>query len=214
MAKLFAVLALAAGITVCSAIIGPRNPDPRARCDEEGNKAVDTDNMCWYHECILDDDEGLRFLPRRCALGSKVGYNFVEGHHNPCTINFDSEYGYSCTREAVSIDGPPPCWNANVRPVCFNGGEPRYEAEKCWCDCPPTWLGHNDCSLPTRDVTDLPAGSNICVDGLPQEDYCSLPGNQCLNGGDCYNQCDTFWCDCKDHENNYYYGKRCEPGPL
>ena len=27
------------------------------------------------------------------------------------------------------------------------------------------------------------------------------------------NQCNTFWCDCPDHFNNDYYGKRCELPP-
>jgi len=55
---------------------------------------VDANNMCWYHQCVLSEEEGeLRLLPRRCALGSKVSYNFVHGVTNPCTVNFDSVTG-------------------------------------------------------------------------------------------------------------------------
>lgn len=36
---------------------------------------------------------GLTPVPRRCALGSKVSYNYIVGFANPCTINFDSTYG-------------------------------------------------------------------------------------------------------------------------
>ena len=49
------------------------------------------------------------------------------------------------------------------------------------------------------------------VNGEPGDDWCTLAGG-CVNGGTCYNQCDTFWCDCgavnalsADH-----IGKRCE----
>lgn len=36
---------------------------------------------------------GLTAVPKRCALGSKVSYNYIVGFANPCTINFDSTYG-------------------------------------------------------------------------------------------------------------------------
>jgi len=40
------------------------------------------------------------------------------------------------------------------------------------------------------------------------KDWCALEG--CINGGHCYNQCDTYWCDCQEHEKYNYLGKRCE----
>jgi len=61
----------------------------QGRCDEELNKVVDQNNMCWYHECV-NNNGYLEFLPRRCAGGSKISYNFVQGPENPCTVNFDS----------------------------------------------------------------------------------------------------------------------------
>lgn len=58
---------------------------------------VDAENMCWYHECTLNSDgTGLESIPRRCALGSKVSYNFIRGNFNPCTYNFDDVIGKVC----------------------------------------------------------------------------------------------------------------------
>ena len=33
-----------------------------------------------------------------------------------------------------------------------------------------------------------------------------------MNGGSCYNQCDTFWCDCGEDAamSVDHFGKRCE----
>ena len=56
----------------------------------EGLKVVDKENMCWYHECVLGANGTLTFLPRRCALGSKISYYFVQSYSNPCTINLNS----------------------------------------------------------------------------------------------------------------------------
>ncbi|KAF6024215.1 hypothetical protein EB796_017467 [Bugula neritina] len=154
------LILLAATAAVCSAA-GPTQPDSRGRCDEELNKVVDQNNMCWYHECV-NNDGYLEFLPRRCAGGSKISYNFVQGPENPCTVNFDSVIGYDCERQQPSVDGPPPCHDSSVRLQCQNGGVAVYEADKCWCDCPPSWQGDELCRLPTKPVTDLPAGSNIC----------------------------------------------------
>jgi len=50
------------------------------------------------------------------------------------------------------------------------------------------------------------------VDGNPLDDWCSMAGG-CVNGGTCFNQCTDFWCRCPDHENNDYWGKRCENIP-
>lgn len=61
-------------------------------CQEEGEKVVDAQNMCWYHVCV-QGESGLGLVPKRCALGSKVSYNFVTGKSNPCTINFDDVIG-------------------------------------------------------------------------------------------------------------------------
>ena len=61
-------------------------------CSFEGNKAVDASNMCWYHECILGEN-GLQFMARQCAGMSKVSYNFVQGEHNPCTVNYEADDG-------------------------------------------------------------------------------------------------------------------------
>ena len=58
-----------------------------AVCSSEGNKAVDTSNMCWYHECVLSDT-GLQWMKRKCAGHSRVSYNFVQGEINPCTVHF------------------------------------------------------------------------------------------------------------------------------
>jgi len=44
-------------------------------------------------------------------------------------------------------------------------------------------------------------------------DFCRQPGGGCLNGGECYNQCDSFWCKCPNPKENDYYGKRCEYKP-
>ena len=63
-----------------------------AVCSSEGNKAVDVSNMCWYHECVLGEF-GLLFLARQCAGMSKVSYNFVQGEHNPCTVNYEADDG-------------------------------------------------------------------------------------------------------------------------
>ena len=64
-------------------------------------------------------------------------------------------------RTKASVDGAPECFE-NDGLVCQNGGTKTFEADKCWCLCPETWQGDYDCSKPTREVTDLPAGSNIC----------------------------------------------------
>lgn len=61
-------------------------------CTEEGRFAVDESNMCWYHACV-NSENGLTSIPRRCALGSKISYNFVAGNTNPCTYNFDDVIG-------------------------------------------------------------------------------------------------------------------------
>ena len=61
-------------------------------CSSEGNKAVDASNMCWYHECVLGEF-GLLFMARQCAGMSKVSYNFVQGEHNPCTVNYEADDG-------------------------------------------------------------------------------------------------------------------------
>ena len=51
----------------------------------------------------------------------------------------------------------------------------------------------------------------IGVDGMPMENWCEMAGG-CLNGGTCYNQCDTFWCDCGELAalSTDHVGKRCE----
>ena len=49
------------------------------------------------------------------------------------------------------------------------------------------------------------------VDGAPMENWCEMVGG-CINGGTCYNQCDTFWCDCGELAalSTDHVGKRCE----
>ena len=49
------------------------------------------------------------------------------------------------------------------------------------------------------------------IGGEPQADWCELAGG-CLNNGVCFNQCDTFWCDCDDMlaMSQDIVGKRCE----
>ena len=49
------------------------------------------------------------------------------------------------------------------------------------------------------------------IGGEPQADWCEMVGG-CLNGGSCYNQCDTFWCDCGEDAamSVDHFGKRCE----
>lgn len=192
---------------------------------------VDAHNMCWFHECV-QGEYGLHPMPVRCALGSKISYNFIAGAFNPCTFNFDdvigknqtpsfncsfegevtdesivAHTGYNCTRAQKSVDGPPPCHDDTQ---CENGGTPTYEADRCWCLCTSEWTS-DKCELPVQDVAYMKPGSDICVDGAPLEDWCA--SSPCLNGGECYNQCNTFWCDCPDHFNNDYYGKRCELPP-
>jgi len=55
---------------------------------------ADRENMCFYHLCLRGAD-GLYYLPRRCALGTKVDYGFIQGLHNPCTVNFNGVNGKS-----------------------------------------------------------------------------------------------------------------------
>ena len=52
---------------------------------------------------------------------------------------------------------------------------------------------------------------NEGVNGEPGDDWCTLAGG-CVNGGTCYNQCDTFWCDCGEVNtlSADHIGKRCE----
>lgn len=57
------------------------------QCKHEGEKVVDADNMCWFHMCVMGQEK-LYLIPMRCALGSKISYNFISGQFNPCTINF------------------------------------------------------------------------------------------------------------------------------
>lgn len=45
--------------------------------------------------------------------------------------------------------------------------------------------------------------------GAPDDRYCDLAGG-CENGGECYDQCRGFWCDCPKDDQYDYYGKRCE----
>ena len=73
-----------------------------------------------------------------------------------------TEISYECTRTQPSVVVPPPCWQNGTHPVCYNGGNATYEGNICWCICPPEWQGDSDCSLPTANVTNLPAGSSIC----------------------------------------------------
>ncbi|KAF6024216.1 hypothetical protein EB796_017468 [Bugula neritina] len=41
------------------------------------------------------------------------------------------------------------------------------------------------------------------------QDWCKLDyEGGCKNNGICYNQCDTFWCDCPRPKDYDYYGKR------
>ena len=47
------------------------------------------------------------------------------------------------------------------------------------------------------------------VDGESLADFCAEVGG-CLNGGTCYNRCDTFWCDCHGYSAGAGTGKRCE----
>ena len=71
---------------------------PDFQCSEEGEKVVDAKNMCWFHECVSDDKGNLSTIPRVCALGSKISYNFVNAMTNPCTINFDDTIGkFDCS---------------------------------------------------------------------------------------------------------------------
>lgn len=69
-------------------------------CEKEGDKVVDAHNMCWFHECV-QGEYGLQLTPVRCALGSKISYNFVSGAFNPCTINFDDVIGESQRRHLI-----------------------------------------------------------------------------------------------------------------
>jgi len=62
-------------------------------------------------------------------------------------------------RSRPSVDGPPECFDYME---CHNGGTKTFESDKCWCLCPDTWQGDFDCSKPTRDVTYLEPGSDIC----------------------------------------------------
>ena len=56
-----------------------------------------------------------------------------------------------------------------------------------------------------------PQFSSTGVGGEPGDDWCYLAGG-CLNGGTCYNQCDTFLCDCGEDAamSADHFGKRCE----
>ena len=62
-------------------------------CIEEGEMIADESSLCWYHLCMMDANGGLYTIPRRCALGSKLSYYYTAGFHNPCTVNFNTDYG-------------------------------------------------------------------------------------------------------------------------
>merc|ERR1712038_581692 len=120
---------------------------------------------------------------------------YVEGLTNPCTVNLkDADvWGFNqCKRTETAMEMVPDCF-ADTH--CENGGTAVYETDVCWCECPEDWQGDSDCSKPTVPYKNLPEGSDICIGGEPQADWCEMVGG-CLNGGSCYNQCDTFWCDC------------------
>ena len=64
-------------------------------------------------------------------------------------------------------------------------------------------------SYPTLTIDSL--CFTLGIGGEPQADWCEMVGG-CLNGGSCYNQCDTFWCDCGEDAamSVDHFGKRCE----
>jgi len=177
-------------------------------CPQEGAIFADEHNMCWYHLCVKGADGHLSTIPRSCAGGSRVSYFYTVGISNPCTVNFNMDYGWSCKRTQASHDVAPAC-TSDGSVVCYNGGTLTYENGVCWCLCPADWQGDWDCSKPTGYYHGAKPNSNICPYGNPEADYCALVGG-CLNGGVCFNQCDGFWCSCANRETIDQVGKRCE----
>jgi len=181
-------------------------------CQAENQFFADGQSLCWYHRCLNSEfDNGFVLMPEACAGGSIVSEYFVTGVYNPCTVNLHTDFGYECRRTSVPVDTAPPCVLADAG-RCQNGGTLTYEAQQCWCLCPFAWQGNWDCSLPTGDPNAVTIGGNICVNGTPERDWCLMAGG-CLNGGTCFNQCDSFWCDCPNRQNQDQYGKRCEHKP-
>jgi len=210
------VLGLAVIAQVCSQqAAGPSTPVAAATCDTLGKYAADTLNVCWYHQCLIDAGTGdLVWVPRRCGWGTIMSHNFVEGFTNICTINLSAtalHTANTCVRTGAAVETPPACSSTTL---CDNGGTPTFEGDICWCLCPADFQGDFDCSRPTLPVHGLPPGSDICVNGAPLDDWCSNAGG-CLNGGTCFNQCDSFWCDCGEVNalSADHIGKRCETAP-
>merc|ERR1712121_10039 len=214
MKQVAVILSALAAVALCQ--LGPGVPANGATgfdCQTGHELFADSQSLCWYWQCVAEDTPFVyRLTPKACAGGTLMSPYFVSGEHNPCTVNLNSQYGYECARPpGTPVEKIPDCVSADAG-KCQNGGTLTYEADTCWCLCPPDWQGDYDCSKRTGDPNAIVRGGNICKNGVPLRDWCAISGGF-QNSGICYNQCDDFWCECPNREIFDQYGKRCERKP-